>query len=43
MYIEPERVRFMSISRDETEKFADAVHEYVQELKKLGKNPLRIL
>lgn len=42
MYIEPERVRFASISRDEPEKFAEAVKEYVEELKKLGRNPLRI-
>lgn len=42
MYIEPERVRFMSISRDEPEKFAEAVKEYVEELRKLGRNPLRI-
>jgi heterodisulfide reductase subunit A-like polyferredoxin/coenzyme F420-reducing hydrogenase delta subunit len=42
MYLEPERVRFVSISRDETEKFAEAVKDYVQELKKMGRNPLRI-
>ncbi len=42
MYIEPERVRFISISRDETEKFVDAVNEYVQVLKKLGRNQMRI-
>jgi len=42
MYIEPERVRFVNISRDETEKFAETVKEYVAELKKLGRNPLRI-
>jgi heterodisulfide reductase subunit A-like polyferredoxin/coenzyme F420-reducing hydrogenase delta subunit len=43
MYIEPERVRFASISRDEPEKFAETIKEYVEELKKLGKNPLRII
>jgi heterodisulfide reductase subunit A-like polyferredoxin/coenzyme F420-reducing hydrogenase delta subunit len=42
MYLEPERVRFISISRDEPEKFSRAVTEYVAELKKLGRNPLRI-
>ncbi len=42
MYIEPERVRFVSISRDEPEKFSEAVKEYVEELRKLGRNPLRI-
>ncbi len=42
MYIEPERVRFASISRDEPEKFAEAVREYVEDLRKLGRNPLRI-
>src|SRR3990172_994299 len=42
MYIEPERVRFVNISRDETEKFADTVKAYVEELKKMGRNPLRI-
>lgn len=42
MYLEPERVRFLSISRDESEKFAQAIMEYVEELKKMGRNPLRI-
>lgn len=42
MYLEPERVRFASISRDDPEKFAAAVKEYVEELRLLGKNPLRI-
>lgn len=42
MYLEPERVRFVSISRDEPEKFADTVNEYVKELKIMGRNPLRI-
>lgn len=42
MYLEPERVRFASISRDDAEKFAATVKEYVEELKQLGKNPLRI-
>ncbi len=43
MYLEPERVRFISISRDEPEKFSETVRKYVEELKKLGKNPLRIM
>ncbi len=42
MYLEPERVRFISISRDESEKFAQTIMEYVEELKKMGRNPLRI-
>lgn len=42
MYLEPERVRFASISRDDPEKFAATVKEYAKELKQLGKNPLRI-
>lgn len=42
MHIEPERVRFVSITRDEAEKFSEAVQEYVAVLRKLGKNPLRI-
>ena len=42
MYLEPERVRFASIGRDDPEKFAATVKEYVEELKQLGKNPLRI-
>lgn len=42
MYLEPERVRFMSISRDEPEKFVCALEEYVKELKGMGRNPLRI-
>jgi len=42
MYLEPERVRFASISRDDPEKFAATVKAYADELKQLGKNPLRI-
>ncbi|MDI6729541.1 MAG: hydrogenase iron-sulfur subunit, partial [Thermodesulfovibrionales bacterium] len=42
MYLEPERVRFISISRDESEKFAETVKEYLMELKGMGRNPLRI-
>jgi coenzyme F420-reducing hydrogenase delta subunit len=42
MYLEPERVCFASISRDESGKFAQTVMEYVEELKKMGRNPLRI-
>lgn len=42
MYLEPERVRFVSISRDESEKLAQTIMEYVEELKKMGRNPLRI-
>ena len=42
MYLEPERVRFISISRDESERFTEIVKEYVEELKKMGRNPLRI-
>lgn len=42
MYLEPERVRFVNISRDESEKFAKTVEEYVKELKTMGRNPLRI-
>ena len=38
MYLEPERIRFLSISRDESEKFAQAIMEYVEELKKMGRN-----
>ena len=42
MYLEPERVRFASISRDDPGKFAATVKEYAEELRQLGKNPLRI-
>ena len=42
MYLEPERVRFISIGRDDPEKFADSIEEYVEELKKMGRNPLRL-
>jgi len=42
MYLEPERVRFVSINRDESEKFAETIEGYVKELKEMGRNPLRI-
>ena len=42
MYLEPERARFISIGRDDPEKFADSIEEYVEELKKMGRNPLRL-
>lgn len=42
MYLEPERVRFVDISRDESEKFISTVKNFVKELRIMGKNPLRI-
>lgn len=42
MYLEPERVRFVSISRDEPEKFARTVEKYIEELRAMGRNPLRL-
>ncbi len=40
--IEPERVRLEWISASEGEKFAAVVRDMVDELKKLGPNPVRI-
>lgn len=39
--IEPERVRFEYISASEGQKFANVVTELVDEIKKLGPNPLK--
>ena len=41
MGIEPERVRLEWISAEEGDKFARLVEEMVDEIKKLGPNPLR--
>ena len=38
--IEPERVRFEYISASEGQKFADVVKDFVDELKKIGPNPI---
>jgi len=40
--IEPERVRIEWISASEGDKFARVVKEMVEELKKLGPNPLKL-
>jgi len=42
MGIEPERVRFEYISASEGVKFAQVVTDFVDELKKLGPNPLKV-
>jgi len=42
MGIEPERVRFEYISASEGVKFAQVVTDFVNELKKLGPNPLKV-
>ncbi|MEF8879833.1 MAG: hydrogenase iron-sulfur subunit [Candidatus Thermoplasmatota archaeon] len=42
MGIEPERVRFEHISASEGQKFADTVKDFVDELKKLGPNPIKV-
>ena len=42
MGIEPERVRFEYISASEGVKFARVVTDFVDELKKLGPNPLKV-
>jgi len=39
--IEPTRVRFEYISASEGNKFASVVREFVDEIKKLGPNPLK--
>ena len=41
MAVEPERVRFEYISASEGAKFASVVTEFVDELKKMGPNPLK--
>jgi F420-non-reducing hydrogenase iron-sulfur subunit len=41
MAIEPERVRFEYISASEGAKFASVATEFVNELKKIGPNPLK--
>jgi len=40
--IEPQRVRFEYISASEGQKFAQVVTEFVDEIKKLGPNPITI-
>ncbi len=40
MAIDPKRVRFEYISASEGQKFAQVVTEFVDELKKMGPNPL---
>ena len=41
MAIDPKRVRFEYISASEGSKFAAVVTEFVDELKKIGPNPLK--
>jgi F420-non-reducing hydrogenase iron-sulfur subunit len=41
MGVEPNRVRFEFISASEGQKFAQVVTDFVEELKKMGPNPLR--
>ena len=41
MGIEPERVRFEYVSASEGQKFASVVTEFVDDLKKLGPNPIK--
>jgi len=41
MGVEPVRVRFEYVSASEGEKFASVVKEFVDDLKKIGPNPLR--
>jgi len=42
MGVEPERVRFEYISASEGVKFAQVVTDFIDELKKLGPNPLKV-
>jgi len=39
--VEPERVRFEYVSASEGQKFASVVTDFVDELKKMGANPLK--
>jgi len=41
MGVEPQRVRFDYVSASEGHKFASVVTEFVDELKKMGPNPLK--
>jgi F420-non-reducing hydrogenase iron-sulfur subunit len=41
MAIDPKRVRFEYVSASEGQKFANIVTEFVDELKKMGPNPLK--
>jgi F420-non-reducing hydrogenase iron-sulfur subunit len=41
MAIDPERVKFEYVSASEGAKFATIVTEFVDELKKMGPNPLK--
>ena len=41
MAIDPKRVRFEYVSASEGQKFATVVTEFVDELKKMGPNPLK--
>jgi len=43
MAIDPKRVRFEYVSASEGQKFAQVVTEFVDELKKMGPNPLNKL
>ena len=40
--LEPERVKFAYVSASEGRRFAEVVKEFVEELKKLGPNPLKV-
>jgi F420-non-reducing hydrogenase iron-sulfur subunit len=40
MSIDPKRVRFEYVSASEGQKFAHVVTDFVDELKKMGPNPL---
>jgi len=42
MGVEPERVRFEYISASEGQKFAEVVTDFVETLKKLGPNPIKV-
>ena len=41
MAVDPKRVRFEYVSASEGQKFANVVTEFVDELKKIGPNPLK--
>jgi len=40
--LEQERVKFVYVSASEGRRFAEVVKEFVEELKKLGPNPLKV-
>jgi F420-non-reducing hydrogenase iron-sulfur subunit len=42
MGVEPERIRFEYISASEGQKFAETITDFVNQLKKIGPNPIKV-